>query len=62
MEAHFRLPPNIDLLITVSDDWLAHRDRWAGLDHLRWRLSQRRHPLDLLLHSQVELRQKLRRA
>jgi predicted nucleotidyltransferase len=53
---------DIDLLITVTDDWLAHHDRWAVLDHLRWRLSQPRRPVDLLLfsHSQVELRQQLR--
>jgi predicted nucleotidyltransferase len=53
---------DIDLLITVSDEWLADHDRWADLDRLRWRLSQPLRPVDLLLfsRSQVEQRQQLR--
>jgi predicted nucleotidyltransferase len=53
---------DIDLLITVSDEWLADHDRWAVLDRLRWRLSQPLRPVDLLLfsRSQVEQRQQLR--
>jgi predicted nucleotidyltransferase len=53
---------DVDLLITVTDEWLAHHDRWAVLDRLRWRLSQPRRPVDLLLfsRSQVEQRRKLR--
>jgi predicted nucleotidyltransferase len=53
---------DIDLLITVSDDWLAQHNRFEVLDRLRWRLSQPRRPVDLLLfsRSQVEQRQQLR--
>jgi predicted nucleotidyltransferase len=53
---------DIDLLITVTDDWLAQHNRFELLDRLRWRLSQPRRPVDLLLfsHTQVEQRQHLR--
>lgn len=46
---------DIDLLITVTDDWLAGHDRYLMLDRLRWRLSGPVQPVDLLLysHSQV---------
>ncbi len=52
---------DIDLLITVTDDWLAQHNRFEVLDRLRWRLSQPRRPVDLLLlsRSQVEHRQQL---
>ena len=52
---------DIDLLITVSDDWLAQHNRFEVLDRLRWRLSEPRRPVDLLLYSrsQVEQRQQL---
>ena len=53
---------DVDLLITVSDQWLAQHDRWAVLDRLRWRLSQPTCSVDLLLYSQsqVEQRRQLR--
>jgi predicted nucleotidyltransferase len=53
---------DIDLLITVSDDWLSQHNRFEVLDRLRWRLSQPHRPVDLLLfsRSQVEQRQHLR--
>ena len=53
---------DIDLLITVSDDWLAQHNRFEVLDRLRWRLSEPRRPVDLLLYSksQVEQRRQLR--
>ena len=53
---------DIDLLITVTDDWLAQHNRFEVLDRLRWRLSQPRRSVDLLLfsRSQVEHRQQLR--
>jgi len=52
---------DIDLLITVTDDWLSHHNRFEVLDRLRWRLSQLLRPVDLLLfsRSQVEQRQGL---
>ena len=53
---------DIDLLITVTDDWLAQHNRFEVLDRLRWLLSEPRRPVDLLLfsRSQVEQRQQLR--
>jgi predicted nucleotidyltransferase len=42
---------DIDLLITVTDDWLAGHDRYRMLDRLRWRLSGPAQPVDLLLYS-----------
>ncbi|MFM9088761.1 MAG: nucleotidyltransferase domain-containing protein [Cyanobium sp.] len=52
---------DIELLITVPDDWLAQHNRFEVLDRLRWRLSQPRRPVDLLLfsRSQVVQRQQL---
>lgn len=57
-----RSSSDVDLLITVSDSWLAQNDRWAVLDRLRWRISQPSCPVDLLLfsHSQVQDRLSLR--
>ena len=49
---------DVDLLITVSDHWLAHHDRWVVLDRLRWRLSQPGRPVDLLLFSQSQVNQR----
>ena len=56
-----RSDSDIDLLITVTDDWLRHHNRFEVLDRLRWRLSQPLRPVDLLLfsRSQVEQRQGL---
>lgn len=53
----------MDLLITVSDQWLATHDRWSVLDRLRWNISEPSRPVDRLLFSQfqVEQRRKLRR-
>lgn len=61
--AHGQARPDsdIDLLITVTDDWLSQHNRFEVLDRLRWRLSQPLRPVDLLLfsRSQVEQRQGL---
>ena len=56
-----RSDSDIDLLITVPDDWLSQHNRFEVLDRLRWRLSQPLRPVDLLLfsRSQVEQRQGL---
>jgi predicted nucleotidyltransferase len=56
-----RSDSDIDLLITVTDDWLSHHNRFEVLDRLRWRISQPLRPVDLLLfsRSQVEQRQGL---
>ena len=49
---------DIDLLITVTDDWLADHNRFEVLDRLRWRLSEPRRPVDLLLFSRSQVEQK----
>jgi len=48
---------DIDLLITVTDDWLSHHNRFEVLDRLRWRLSQPLRPVDLLLFSRSQVEQ-----
>ena len=53
-----RASSDVDLLITVSDEWLASHDRWIVLDRLRWRLSQPERPVDLLLFSQTQVAQR----
>jgi len=50
---------DVDLLITAPDAWLAEHDRWAVLNRLRWRLSSADWPVDLLLFSQSQARQRL---
>lgn len=50
---------DIDLLITVTDDCLAQNNRFEVLDRLRWRLSQPRRPVDLLLFSRSQAEQRL---
>ena len=50
---------DIDLLITVTDDWLADHNRFEVLDRLRWRLSEPRRPVDLLLFSRSQAKQRL---
>jgi predicted nucleotidyltransferase len=52
---------DIDLLITVTDDWLAQHNRFEVLDRLRWRLSQPRRSVDLLLFSRSQAEQRLQR-
>ena len=49
---------DIDLLITVPDDWLAQHNRFEVLDRLRWRLSDPRRPVDLLLFSRTQVAQR----
>jgi predicted nucleotidyltransferase len=49
---------DIDLLITVPDDWLAQHNRFEVLDRLRWRLSDPRRPVDLLLFSSTQVAQR----
>jgi len=51
--------PKVRLLITVTDDWLAQHNRFEVLDRLRWRLSQPRRPVDLLLFSRSQAEQRL---
>ena len=56
-----RADSDVDLLITMSDQWLAAHDRWSVLDCLHWNISEPSRPVDILLfpQSQVEQRRKL---
>lgn len=49
---------DVDLMITVSDDWYAHHNRFEVLGQLWNKLARHRVPVDLLLypHSKVEER------
>jgi predicted nucleotidyltransferase len=47
-----------DLLITVPDAWLAGHDRLKVLGGLWRKLASHRLPLDLLLYSQAEVRER----
>lgn len=53
-----RLDSDADLLITVPDGWLAGHDRLQVLGHLWRKLASHRLPLDLLLYSQAEVRER----
>ena len=53
-----RADSDIDLLITVPDGWLAKHNRFEVLDRLRWRLSDPRRPVDLLLFSRTQVAQR----
>ena len=52
-----RSDSDIDLLITVPDDWLSQHNRFEVLNRLRWRLSQPLRPVDLLLFSRSQVEQ-----
>lgn len=49
---------DVDLLITVPDQWLAGRDRVRVLGDLWRQYSSHRLPLDLLLYSESEVSQR----
>lgn len=49
---------DVDILITVPDHWLAGRDRLRVLGALWRQYSSHRLPLDLLLYSDSEVRQR----
>lgn len=49
---------DVDLLITVPDHWLAGHDRVRVLGSLWRQYSSHRLPLDLLLYSESEVRQR----
>ena len=49
---------DVDLLITVPDQWLADHDRVRVLGDLWRQFSSHRLPLDLLLYSETEVSQR----
>ena len=46
---------DLDLLVTVPDDWLASHSRFEETGALGWKLAHHRIPIDLLLYSQQEV-------
>ena len=50
---------DLDLLVTVPDEWLARHSRLEETDALGWNLSHHRIPIDLLLYSHQEVQDRL---
>lgn len=49
---------DLDLLVTVPDEWLASHSRFEETDALGWKLAHHRIPIDLLLYSHQEVRER----
>jgi len=54
-----RLDSDLDLLVTVPDEWLASHSRFEETDALGWKLAHHRIPIDLLLYSHQEVQDRL---
>jgi predicted nucleotidyltransferase len=50
---------DLDLLVTVPDEWLASHSRFVETDALGWKLAHHRIPIDLLLYSHQEVLDRL---
>jgi predicted nucleotidyltransferase len=46
---------DLDLLVTVPDEWLANHSRLVETDALGWKLAHHRLPIELLLYSASEV-------
>jgi len=49
---------DLDLLITVPDEWLANHSRFEETDALGWKLAHHRLPIELLLYSASEVEER----
>ena len=49
---------DLDLLITVPDEWLANHSRFVETDALGWKLAHHRLPIELLLYSASEVEER----
>ena len=49
---------DLDLLITVPDEWLASHSRFVETDVLGWKLAYHRLPIELLLFSASEVEER----
>jgi predicted nucleotidyltransferase len=49
---------DLDLLVTVPDEWLASHSRFVETDVLGWKLAHHRIPIDLLLYSHQEVQER----
>ena len=50
---------DLDLLVTVPDEWLATHSRFEETGDLGWKLAHHRIPIDLLLYSHQEVQDRL---
>lgn len=49
---------DLDLLVTVPDEWLATHSRLEETDALGWKLAHHRLPIELLLYSASEVEER----
>jgi len=49
---------DLDLLVTVPDEWLASHSRFVETDVLGWKLAHHRLPIELLLYSASEVEER----
>jgi hypothetical protein len=49
---------DLDLLVTVPDEWLGSRSRFVETDALGWKLAHHRLPIELLLFSASEVEER----
>jgi len=49
---------DLDLLVTVPDEWLASHSRFVETDALGWKLAHHRLPIELLLYSASEVEER----
>jgi len=49
---------DLDLLVTVPDEWLASHSRFVETDALGWKLAHHRLPIELLLFSASEVEER----
>jgi predicted nucleotidyltransferase len=49
---------DLDLLVTVPDEWLAAHSRFEATDALGWKLAHHRLPIELLLYSASEVEER----
>jgi predicted nucleotidyltransferase len=48
----------LDLLVTVPDEWLASHSRFVETDALGWKLAHHRLPIELLVYSASEVEER----
>jgi predicted nucleotidyltransferase len=49
---------DLDLLVTVPNEWLASHSRFVETDVLGWKLAHQRIPIDLLFYSDQEVQER----
>jgi hypothetical protein len=59
MRASARPDSDLDLLMTVPDDWLASHSRFEETGALGWKLAHHRIPVNLLPYSHQDVQDRL---